>query len=533
MDKYRILLVDDEEELRAGIRTRIDWNALGFELAGEAANGRDALELAEQLRPDVVLTDIKMPFMDGLTLCRQLKQQLPAVRLVIFSGFDDFDYARQAIGMNVFEYLLKPITSEDLSGVLVRLRKTMEEERIRQQDMEKLRRSYEENLPVLRGQFYTRLLSGQLKANQIMERAARYEIEFSGKSWVAAEIHVSNLGEDPDDLILLSLKNFFEENASLSDCQFHWTLYDDDLAVIAAFEEYPRVYGLIGELERVRALGEPLLGLQLTIGVGLGVKQPAQLAQSIHGAKSALEYRVILGPGRTLYIGDLEPRSTNTLPFDETAERELVNAVKLGTPEQVRAFTEGWLRQAQNETSLSQMQCFFLELVACLMRLAREAEIPQEEVFGPGFTGAVQISDFGGPQQLGSWVEERCLHLQELLRRQRSYTTARTVDKAREFIGENYADCNLSVEMLCEHLHLSPAYFSTMFKRETGMSFTAYVTQVRMEAAVELLRSSEEKTYLIAQQTGYLDPNYFSYVFKRYFGTSPSKYRATGQEQGK
>ena len=107
------------------------------------------------------------------------------------------------------------------------------------------------------------------------------------------------------------------------------------------------------------------------------------------------------------------------------------------------------------------------------------------------------------------------------------------MDKAREFIGENYADCNLSVEMLCEHLHLSPAYFSTMFKRETGMSFTAYVTQVRMEAAAELLRSSEEKTYLIAQQTGYLDPNYFSYVFKRYFGTSPSKYRATGQEQGK
>ena len=126
MEGYRILLVDDEEELRAGIRRRIDWEALGFVLAGEAANGQDALELAEQLRPDVVLTDIKMPFMDGLTLCRQLKTQLPAVRLVIFSGFDEFDYARQAIGMNVFEYLLKPITSTELSDVLVRLKKAMD-----------------------------------------------------------------------------------------------------------------------------------------------------------------------------------------------------------------------------------------------------------------------------------------------------------------------------------------------------------------------------------------------------------------------
>ena len=108
MESYRVLLVDDEEELRAGIRRKIDWESLGFHLCGEAENGQDALELAEQLNPDVVLTDIKMPFMDGLELCRQLKEQLPAIRLIIFSGFDEFEYARQAIGMNVFEYLLKP-----------------------------------------------------------------------------------------------------------------------------------------------------------------------------------------------------------------------------------------------------------------------------------------------------------------------------------------------------------------------------------------------------------------------------------------
>ena len=107
MEAYRVLLVDDEEELRAGIRRKIDWDSLGFSLCGEAGNGQDALELAEHLNPDVVLTDIKMPFMDGLELCRRLKEQLPAVRLIVFSGFDDFEYARQAIGMNVFEDVYK------------------------------------------------------------------------------------------------------------------------------------------------------------------------------------------------------------------------------------------------------------------------------------------------------------------------------------------------------------------------------------------------------------------------------------------
>ena len=353
MEGYRILLVDDEEELRAGIRRRIDWEALGFVLAGEAANGQDALELAEQLRPDVVLTDIKMPFMDGLTLCRQLKTQLPAVRLVIFSGFDEFDYARQAIGMNVFEYLLKPITPTELSDVLVRLKKAMDEERAHQKDMEKLRRSYEENLPVLRGLFYTRLLSGQLKPGQIMERAARYEIELSGKSWAAARVHVSDLGDDPDELILLSLQNFFAENTVLTGCQPHWCLYDDDLAVIAAFEGETAMYSLLQELERVRALAETLLGLRLTVGVGLAVETPGQLARSVQGAKSALDYRSILGPGRTLYIGDLEPRGAVALPFDAAAERQLVNAVKLGTPEKVRRFTRGWLSQARSDSSMS------------------------------------------------------------------------------------------------------------------------------------------------------------------------------------
>ena len=124
------------------------------------------------------------------------------------------------------------------------------------------------------------------------------------------------------------------------------------------------------------------------------------------------------------------------------------------------------------------------------------------------------------------WCLERCLRIQELIGRQRTDSAWRTVEKAKEFIAAHYAECELSVEMLCEYLHLSPAYFSTLFKRETGMSFTAYVTVVRMERAAELLRTTEDKTYLIAEKTGYLDPNYFSYVFKKHFGISPTKFRA-------
>ena len=171
VEEYRVLLVDDEEEIREGIRVKIDWAGLGFALAGTAGNGVDALELCEQLRPDVVLTDIKMPYLDGLELCRRLKPLLPASKLVVFSGFDEFEYARQAVGMNVSEYILKPINAPELSGVLTRLREQLDRERMERRDIESLRRRYEESLPVLRELFYTRLLDGRIPPEQVRERA--------------------------------------------------------------------------------------------------------------------------------------------------------------------------------------------------------------------------------------------------------------------------------------------------------------------------------------------------------------------------
>ena len=150
MELYRVLLVDDEEDIREGISRKMDWLGLGFSLVGEAANGQDALELAESLRPDVILTDIKMPFMDGLELCRILTDRLPAARFVVFSGFDAFEYAKQAIQMNVVEYILKPINADELSAVLRRLKDQLDRERAERRNVELLRSRYTENLPVLR-----------------------------------------------------------------------------------------------------------------------------------------------------------------------------------------------------------------------------------------------------------------------------------------------------------------------------------------------------------------------------------------------
>ena len=525
MGTYRVLLADDEAEIRTGISRKIDWAALGFSLVGEAANGEEALELAEQLRPDVVLTDIKMPFMDGLELCRRLRMSLPGAGLVVFSGFDDFEYARQAVGMGVFEYILKPINAPELGEVLTRLREHLDRQRMERRDMETLRRRYEESLPVLREIFYTRLLSGQLRPDQVREKAARYEIDLPEGLWTAALVHVDILGRD--ELLLLSVQSFLSEHFSLEGGQGRVVLYGDMPALLVRLEGEDRLYHLLEELERLSWLSQSYLGIPLTTGVGLPCRGAEELHRSMEGARSALDYRVLMGSSRVIYIGDLEPKATAALSFGEEDQRTLSSAVKMGTPEQVRQMV--WVltgRIPQAGLALHQGQLFLLELVTCLLRLARAAGVEVDEVFGPGFTGAVSISDFSNLEELEGWLEERCLRLHEQLGRRRTDMAWRLVDRAKDYIAGHYADENLSVESLCAHIHLSPTYFSTLFKREVGISFTAYVTQVRMEEAARLLRETGEKTYQVAERTGYSDPNYFSYVFKKSFGVSPSKFRA-------
>ena len=527
MDPYRVLLVDDEEDIRVGISRKMDWAGLGFSLVGEAENGQDALELAEQLRPDVVLTDIKMPFMDGLELCRILTQRLPAAKFVVFSGFDDFEYAKQAIRMNVSEYILKPINAPELSEVLRKLRDQLDTERAQRQDLEILRSRYEESLPVLRELFYAHLLEGRIPAGQVYDRAARLDLDLSGSSWAAALTHF-DVPQAQRELLSLSVQQLLDENLGAGTCCAKVFLYNDAIAILASFPQAEApIYDLIEELDRACKLAKSYLDLTLTVGVDAPCGSPGELSQSAAGARSALDYRVLVGTGRAIYIGDLEPGAEARLAFDENDERELTGAVKLGGEEDIRAAVDRLadkLRRAG--LALSQCHLFFLELLTCLLKLTREADLELEAVFGAGFTGAVQITDFSSPEELGTWCLARCLRIRELIGRQRTDSAWRTVEKAKAFIAGHYAESELSVEKLCEHLHLSPAYFSTLFKRETGMSFIAYVTVVRMEKAAELLRGTEDKTYRIAEQTGYLDPNYFSYVFKKHFGVSPTKFRA-------
>ena len=324
MELYRVLLVDDEEDIREGISRKMDWLGLGFSLVGEAANGQDALELAESLRPDVILTDIKMPFMDGLELCRILTDRLPAARFVVFSGFDAFEYAKQAIQMNVVEYILKPINADELSAVLRRLKDQLDRERAERRNVELLRSRYMENLPILRELFYANLLDGRIEPGTERERAAHLDIDLQGEEWA---VGLAYIGSDRRDaLSTLSIQNLLEETLTADRCKL--SLYNDWVAVIVSLTESFTIYDLIRVLDRVCTLAASYLGLTLTVGVGAPCKELSGMARSAAEARTALEYRSMVGRGQVIYIGDLEPdtgESDSTIRWSTEVESTKVS----------------------------------------------------------------------------------------------------------------------------------------------------------------------------------------------------------------
>ena len=169
MKLYTVILVDDEEEVRQAIINKLEWETIGFQVIGYADNGEDALEIAERLRPDVVMTDIKMPFMDGLTLSKKLKQISKDIKIIVFSGFDEFEYAKEAIKLEVEEYILKPINAIELKAVFERIKDKLDSEINRKRDIDQLRKYYLESLPVMKEQLLIGLLEGRLSKKRIFE----------------------------------------------------------------------------------------------------------------------------------------------------------------------------------------------------------------------------------------------------------------------------------------------------------------------------------------------------------------------------
>ena len=294
------------------------------------------------------------------------------------------------------------------------------------------------------------------------------------------------------------------------------------LCAIVGMESEGEITHLMALLNDICRESRRILYQPLTIGMGCVVHQIEKIAQSYSGAREAVAYGGIAGD--IVYINDVEPRQKPILWLDDKMEADLNYALRFGDEDKILSCVENIVRLMETSGSCN-VQPYLISILHVILQVVQKHELDEQLVFGKYADYYGVLSEVDTTERLFQWLSSICYSISACIANARKGTTKTIVQEAKRYIEENYQNSNLSLETLCDHLHMSTAYFSTVFKKEEGESYISYLTGVRMKKAAELLKTTDEKTYVIAAKVGYDEPNYFSYVFKKRYGVSPNKFR--------
>ncbi len=537
---YKLLVVDDEEEVRHGLIQKMEWCKFDFEIIGEAQNGREAIDIIEEIVPDIIITDISMPIMNGLELSEYIKFNYPTVKTIILTGYDDFNYAQQAIRYGVEDYILKPVLPKDIEALLINLRDKLQLEKEHKENIIKLKEHFNESLPIIRDKYISLIVEGNINENELSCKVSYFNLNLNGSCYVIAAAGIDNsnskekiFADSDTDLMRFAAINIAKEivdKYSIGEALFH----NSELLIIFSFKDtfenvtcntdtiFRKVYSV---LEEIRQNVEKFLKLTVTFGVGSVVNSLTRIKDSYKAALSALEYKLVIGESKIIFIEDLEPKRKDVIAFDEHTERRLVSAVKFGTEKELKEVVNDIFNNLMGTKAVFQeYQLYLVEIVASMSRICRDFDIDVSYILGIRTNLYNEMLEFRSLNEIKTWMEGVCTKLMKFIQNSRKNTTQILLKKAQDYVGGNFSDEALSIQKVADYLHISQSYLSMIFKKETGETFLKYLVSVRLNAAIELLQGSC-KTTEIAERVGYPDISYFSYFFKKNYGMSPREYR--------
>lgn len=528
---HKIIIVDDEIVVREGIRENINWDEMGFELVGDYENGRDAMAAVDALMPDVVLTDICMPHVDGLKLGRYIMEKYPYTRVVFLTGFDEFEYAQEAVKLKACDYLIKPITASELREVLAKLKAEIDEHKQKLSDMERQRTQLRESLPLLKERFLNRLLTGNLREGELERRLKYLNISLSGACYTVLAVDIDDQSdpvsqaEDDGELSRFVVSNICEELAEPYGGVVTRNRQDRILLILPG-ERFESLAGItLGIAETIRMAAEQYMDFTVTIGIGLSCNHLNDIVISSRSALSALDYRYILGKNRVISSSQIGQNPASYRFNNLQWQKKLIASMKGGTPDEVNKVIDGIVNELKSTfVPVERCSTYVQQTILSILSVLDELSIDECDVFDDANPFA-EVYGITTLDDISVKLKAICKRATDAMLLRRSDHNTNQVKKAEEFLLQNYADKDLSLHSVCKHLFISTSYFSFIFKSSTGETFVEYLTRIRVEKAMQLFKTTALKTYEVADSVGYADPHYFSMIFKKANGVSPTEYR--------
>ncbi|MFB9277513.1 response regulator [Cohnella cellulosilytica] len=529
----KLLLADDEPTIRKGIRTSIDWERYGMEIVGEAANGSDALALALRTKPHIVLTDIRMPIMDGLELARRLKTELPDTRIVVLSGYEDFSYAKEALRIGVQEYLLKPVGADELVALLRRLREEIEQVEAVKRDQQSREHVFNENRPQIQSDFLNRLLrGGDADREEVYGRAEPLQVKLTGSRFAVVAIDIDDfaLMTEPltaaeRDLIRYSVMNVAEE------------IIATRLSGFVGYSEFDHLVGFVcGDRLSSAAIESICREIQqgvrqyLKLSVSVGIGKPREQFRDLSGAYAeafaALKNKIYEGRGSLIHYR--EPKQADgarTVLYPSDEEKVITNCLKTldarGLEHALDQIFERFLA-LQVEADKIRTICGRLLLVAS--GGVEEMGIDTADALRPDFNPYRELERFDTLGKLKEGMGGLLLRLMKLVEDNKNAKFKGMILTAIRYMEEHYRE-EISQADVAAVVYVTPNYLSRVFKEETGVNFIEWLNRYRIEKAKQLLSEPGAKTSVVAEKVGFSDYKYFSHIFKRYAGCAPKEYR--------
>ena len=532
----KVFLAEDEFVVREGIKNNVDWEAHGYEFCGEAGDGELAYSMIQTLKPDIVITDIKMPFMDGLTLSKMIKSGFPNTEIVLLTGYEDFEFAKEAIKIGVCSYLSKPISGENLLKEIDAVAAKIEEKNREREIAKRYEEDMKERTELDKQEFFENLVTGEKDLPYLLSRAKELSIDITALRYNVIILRIRSIKHGTDEYsgsvvgVSDKLVDIVDANRAL--------LFDlnlDGKAILFKGDSTEEINQNVDRaISQMKELFSEYPHIRYFGGVGQVVERISDIPSSFTWANRAYAHQYLTSESDFLFgseeglhsqkddviLSEIDPRHI---------DRRLVKEfLRMGDESETEFFLDeffqGMGKNAIRSTMLRQyisMDIYFTvsDFILNELGLSKEemdAQVPQSEL----------LADEKNTYDYLVRILKKAI---DLRKRSSQSHYREVISEVLAYIDQHYSDEELSLNTLAAHVNFSPNHLSAVFRQEMGQTFIKYLTDLRLDKAKEMLLSTSKKSNEIGLLVGYKDPHYFSYLFKKTTGMTTTQFRGKGR----
>ena len=537
-DLLKLIIVDDERLVRDLLKRCVNWTDIGYEVSGEASCAQEALELIERVKPDVIFTDICMPYMDGLEFGKIVFEKYPHIKIIILTGYEEFEYAKRSIKIGIADFLLKPINDDEIRKVALGIKEKIELEKTQRTEYQRLKKHLEENLPYLKEKLLNELIQNDLESEERRQRLDYFHIKINLESFQTAVIDVSfpDTGRDmendvgEEERLLLRMQcmemviQYFREDIYVN------IFFDNSQRIVILNSE--KTIDLTDCLETVKSMLINRLKCFVCIGVGNYYSDERKIKISYKEACNALDYKIIAGKNQIINYCDINFSTTEQFQIQHDQIDSLTFFLKTG----MRGKALELLEMVFNENSLGQkaridsIRVIASNIVSVVLNVITEIGISISDIFEHSSQPFDEVFELDTFPDMKDYLRKLVISSVNIIENMQNKKVNQAVRQVQDYILQNLTNRDLTLSNTAKAFYMNLSYLSRIFKQETGQTFVEYLTKARMEKAIRLFKETNLKAYQIAENIGIVDPHYFGICFKKYTGMSVNDFKRVDSE---